>query len=141
MKLKLDENLPLQIASRLRVLGHDVHTTNDEGLSGCNDSELWMAAQREARTLITQDLDFSDARRFVPGSHHGIVLIRLGSPSLRRLTERIEAIFQYENVSVWPGALSLSRSTKCECAERQTNHSFVLLTAGTEGYIGRRIQI
>jgi len=103
MKLKLDENLPLQIASSLRVLGHNIHTTDDEGLSGCNDSELWMAAQREERTLITQDLDFSDVRRFVPGSHHGIVLIRLGSPSRRRLTERVEEIFQHENVGVWPG--------------------------------------
>lgn len=103
MKLKLDENLPLQIASRLRALGHDVHTMQDEGLSGCNDSDLWKAAQRERRSLLTQDLDFSDARRFVPGSHHGIVLIRLRSPSRRRLIERVEEIFQYENVSVWAG--------------------------------------
>ena len=103
MKLKLDENLPLQIASSLRILGHDIHSTSEEGLSGCDDSELWTAAQREGRTLITQDLDFSDARRFVPGSHHGIVLVRLGSPSRRRLLNRVEEVFQYENVSVWPG--------------------------------------
>jgi predicted nuclease of predicted toxin-antitoxin system len=77
MKLKLDENLPVQIASRLRVFGHDVPTMQDEGLSGCNDSDLWKAAQRERRSLLTQDLDFPDARRFVPGSHHEIVLIRL----------------------------------------------------------------
>jgi predicted nuclease of predicted toxin-antitoxin system len=103
MKLKLDENLPLQIASSLRFLGHDVDTTGDEGLSGCNDSELWMAAQREGRALITQDLDFSDVRKFVPGSHHGIVLIRLVSPSRRRLTERIEEAFRNESIDDWPG--------------------------------------
>ncbi len=51
MKLKLDENLPLQIASSLQILGHDIHTTGEEGLSGCNDSDLWTAAQREGRTL------------------------------------------------------------------------------------------
>jgi len=103
MKLKLDENLPFQIASALQMLGHDVHTTSEEGLSGCNDSELWTAAQREGRALITQDLDFSNVRRFVPGSHHGIVLIRLSSPSRRRLLNRVVEVFQYENVSVWPG--------------------------------------
>jgi Domain of unknown function (DUF5615) len=47
MKAKLDENLPLQIASRLRKLGHDVHTTQEENLSGCDDSELWAQASRK----------------------------------------------------------------------------------------------
>jgi predicted nuclease of predicted toxin-antitoxin system len=103
MKAKLDENLPLQIASRLRMLGHDVHTTQDEGLSGSSDLDLWSATQREGRTLITQDLDFSDRRRFAPGTHHGIVLIRLRSPSRLRLVERIEEIFQYEVVGIWEG--------------------------------------
>ena len=54
MKAKLDENLPLQIASSLRGLGHDVHTMAEEGISGCNDADLWRAAQREGRVLITQ---------------------------------------------------------------------------------------
>jgi predicted nuclease of predicted toxin-antitoxin system len=103
MKAKLDENLPLQIASRLRTLGHDVHTAQDEGLSGSSDPDLWSAAQREGRMLITQDLDFSDSRRFAPGTHHGIVLVRLRSPSRLRLIERVEEIFQYEVVSTWAG--------------------------------------
>jgi predicted nuclease of predicted toxin-antitoxin system len=59
MKAKLDENLPLRISVRLRELGHDVHTAQQENLSGCDDSELWAQAQREGRTLNTQDLDFS----------------------------------------------------------------------------------
>jgi len=61
MKAKLDENLPLSIATRLRELGHDVDTAQQENLSGCDDSEIWARAQREGRTLITQDLDFSDS--------------------------------------------------------------------------------
>jgi predicted nuclease of predicted toxin-antitoxin system len=89
MKAKLDENLPLRIATRLRELGHDVHTTQQENLSGCDDSKLWAHAQQEGRTLITQDMDFSDNRRFTPGTHHGIVLLRLHSPSRLRLVERI----------------------------------------------------
>jgi predicted nuclease of predicted toxin-antitoxin system len=103
MRAKLDENLPLQIATRLRDLGHDVHTTQQESLSGCDDSVLWKEAQREGRTLITQDLDFSDSRRFTPGTHHGIVLVRLRSPSRLRLVERVEEVFQREAVSEWAG--------------------------------------
>lgn len=101
MKIKLDENLPLQLAGRLRSLGHDVHTTQQEGLSGCADAVLWSAAQREGRFLITQDLDFSDTRRFAPGTHHGIVLVRLHSPSRRQLIERVGEVFRSENVNAW----------------------------------------
>jgi predicted nuclease of predicted toxin-antitoxin system len=64
MKIKLDENLPLSLASALTNLGHEVHTLSEENLSGGKDHELWNAAQRESRFLITQDLDFSDTRRF-----------------------------------------------------------------------------
>ena len=82
MKIKLDENLPAALATRLRGLGHDVETVREEGLEGKKDDRIWISAQSEGRFLITQDLDFSDARRFVPGSHSGILLVRLknGSP-------------------------------------------------------------
>ncbi len=103
MKAKLDENLPLRIATRLRELGHDVHTTQQENLSGCDDFELWAHAQQEGRTLITQDLDFSDSRRFTPGTHCGIVLVRLHSPSRLRLVERLEEVFREEAVNDWAG--------------------------------------
>lgn len=66
MKIKLDENLPLQIALQLQRLGHDVHTLDSEGLNGCTDSELWQATQLEECFLITQDLDFSDGRSLPP---------------------------------------------------------------------------
>ncbi len=62
-----------------------------------------MQAQREGRTLITQDLDFSDSRRFTPGTHCGVVLVRLHSPSRLRLVERLEEVFQAEAVSEWAG--------------------------------------
>jgi predicted nuclease of predicted toxin-antitoxin system len=100
MKAKLDENLPLQVASILQRLGHDIHTMPEEGLAGCADADLWRATQREGRTLITQDMDFSDSRRFVL---HGIVLIRLRSPSRLTLVERVEEIFRNEAVSTWTG--------------------------------------
>src|SRR5579863_1735463 len=103
MKAKLDENLPLQIASSLHHIGHDVHTMQAEELLGCTDADLWRAAQREGRTLITQDLDFSDGRKFAPGTHHGIVLISLRSPSRLRLMQRMEEVFRSEAVNTWTG--------------------------------------
>ena len=101
MKFKLDENLPLQIAIELRARTHDVQTVGEEGLTGRANADIWRAAQREGCILITQDLDFSDTRKFQPGTHHGVVLIRLQSPSRRNLIARTTELFEAENVSGW----------------------------------------
>src|SRR5438093_3114572 len=92
MKIKLDENLPLQAATFLKNFGHDVHTPHDERLIGRADEEIWDAAQK--------DLDFSDLRRFAPGSHHGILLLRLRSPP------------EEENVGEWAGSLVVATELK-----------------------------
>ncbi|MEW6279679.1 MAG: DUF5615 family PIN-like protein [Candidatus Eremiobacterota bacterium] len=86
MRIKLDENLPCDILAPWQV-AHDVDTVEQEGLTGRDDPAVWQAAQREHRLLITQDLDFSDLRRFLPGTHHGVLLIRMQNPSRRRLVE------------------------------------------------------
>lgn len=89
MKIKLDENLPLRLVSALESLGHDVDTVEDEGLSGESDETVWHAAQQENRFLITQDLDFSDTRRFQSGTHSGILLVRLREPGANALLHHI----------------------------------------------------
>ncbi len=103
MKIKLDENLPASLTAWLGELGHDVDTVPDEGLTGRPDTDVWQAAQAEGRFLITQDLDFSDVRRFVPGTHHGVLVLRLGSPSSRQLAARLRATFANEDVETWGG--------------------------------------
>ena len=112
MKIKLDENLPLRLSSLLKELAHDVHTVHDEQRTGHPDSEIWEAAQEESRFLITQDLDFSDTRRFEPGSHHGILLVRLHSPSRRDLIERVVELFQSENPAEWTGCFVVATERK-----------------------------
>lgn len=101
MKLKLDENLPHRLSSILAAMGHDVETVHGEDLTGRVDGEIWDAAQQEERFLLTQDLDFSDTRKFVPGRHHGLLLMRLSRPSRSELLSRIAQLFQEENVESW----------------------------------------
>lgn len=101
MKIKLDENMPAILAEALRDMGHDVHTVPEELLTGRSDPDIWAAAQAEARFLITQDLDFSDVRQFVPGTHAGILLVRLRTPGRLALTEMVMRVFASEDVSAW----------------------------------------
>jgi predicted nuclease of predicted toxin-antitoxin system len=103
MRIKLDENLPVHLAAILTNLRHDVHTIAEENLGGKSDREVWEAAQQDQRFLITQDLDFSDVRRFAPGTHRGILLVRLHSPDRQNLIMRVAEVFQKEDVSDWEG--------------------------------------
>jgi predicted nuclease of predicted toxin-antitoxin system len=103
MKIKLDENLPEELADLLASNHHDVHTVRGEALAGRDDQTVFAAAGAEKRVLITQDLDFSDVRRFKPGSHPGIVLVRLHDPSRRRLIERFRQIVATEAIESWIG--------------------------------------
>ena len=101
MRIKLDENLPTRLAPLLGALGHNVDTVPQERLQGRNDAVIWLATQDAGRFLITQDLDFSDIRRFRPGTHHGILLVRLRTPGRAALMARLSSIFQTENVESW----------------------------------------
>jgi len=112
MRLKLDENLPSVLATPLRELGHDVHTVEQENLAGHSDDEVWAAAQREERFLITQDLDFSDIRNFAPGKHHGILLLRLHNPDFITLIARVHDLFREENVKGWGRSIVVASEHK-----------------------------
>lgn len=112
MKVKLDENLPVRLASLLQELGHQADTVHDERLVGHDDAKIWETAQTESKFLITQDLDFADSRKYAPGSHHGILLVRLHSPNRRSLVRRILEIFRTENTDDWRGCFVVATELK-----------------------------
>jgi predicted nuclease of predicted toxin-antitoxin system len=112
MRIKLDENITHALVLQLTLLGHDVDTVQAERLEGRPDAEVWAAAQAERRFLITQDLDFSDARRYQPGSHEGLLLIRLANPGREALTQRLVHLFRSEAVDTWTGCLVVASDRK-----------------------------
>ena len=105
MNIKLDENLPTELSGVLSQLGHAVDTVRDEGLQGRSDGEVWQAARAGNRFLITQDLDFSDARNFRPGAHPGVLVVRLREPTRRKLLEHLAAAFRRNDLRNWQSCL------------------------------------
>ena len=79
MRIKLDENLPEDARLAAVGLGHDVDTVLNEGIGGVSDRDVFVAAIREGRFLITLDRGFGDIRHYPPGSHPGIAVIRIES--------------------------------------------------------------
>ena len=103
MKLKLDENIPRRVQDELAKLGHDIDTVYQENLTGCTDDLVWQAAQESMRFLVTQDLGFSNIERYKPGTHAGLLIVRLRNASRNELVRRIFQIFNNETVETWSG--------------------------------------
>lgn len=110
MRIKLDENLPARLVGILSARGHDVHTVPGENLSGRPDADIWQAACEEGRFLITQDLDFSDTRRFAPGTHAGLLLLRLREPGAQALVAAVAAIAG--DITDWQGCFVVATENK-----------------------------
>lgn len=64
MRIKLDENLPESLLASLSSQSHDVDNVRMEGLTGRPDPDVWQSAQTSQRYLITQDMDFSNMKKF-----------------------------------------------------------------------------
>jgi len=82
MRFKLDENLPAAAQKFLREHLHDADTVLDEKLGGHSDNEVYRAAIREQRILVTLDLDFADIRAYPPAEHFGVWVLRPGNQTV-----------------------------------------------------------
>ncbi len=112
MKIKLDENIPVTAKDALADVSSDIHSVYDEGLSGVDDGTLWDACQQEQRFLITQDLDFSDTRKFSPGTHYGILLLRLKNPSVAEIKTLIMELAKNHQIEQWHGNVVVATQKK-----------------------------
>lgn len=112
MRILLDENLPSDLVAALRDGGHDVETVSSLNLAGRPDGEVWFAAQKSGRVLMTQDIRFVDARMFIPGAHAGIILVRLAQNGARMLIARISKVFASEDVESWRGCFVVISDSK-----------------------------
>ena len=82
-QVKIDEDLPRQIADLVAAQGYGAATVVGQGWQGVSDDELWLRVQDEGRWLITADKGFADLRLHPAGSHAGVILLRASEESRR----------------------------------------------------------
>jgi predicted nuclease of predicted toxin-antitoxin system len=73
----IDESLPRAVTRELVAAGHDVIDARDVGLRGTPDAAVQARAAAEGRIVVSGDVDFANALRFAPGSHPGIIVLRV----------------------------------------------------------------
>ena len=61
----------------LASAGHDTVDVRDAGLRGATDAAIARTAAAEGRIVVAGDTDFANALRFPPGTHPGIIVLRL----------------------------------------------------------------
>ncbi len=76
MHIKVDEDLPQVVVQILRSHGYDSSTVIEQRMGGWKDPDIWEAVQAHGQFLITADKGFGDVRRYPPGSHGGVLLLR-----------------------------------------------------------------
>ena len=109
MRLKLDENLPARAAAPLRSLGHDVDSAADEGLAGAEDRDVLRAATAAGRFVITLDRGFGDIRAYPPGTHGGLLVVRIDDQAASALAHVVELVARTVNLDDLAGCVAVFR--------------------------------
>jgi predicted nuclease of predicted toxin-antitoxin system len=112
LRFKLDENMPADLASRLRIDGHDVRNVVEEGLAGKRDPLVFLAAVGESRILATFDLDFADIRLYPLGTHSGILVFRLRDQRWKTMEGPVDRILASGILETLGGGLAIVDETR-----------------------------
>ena len=94
MKIKVDEDLPKKLAEAVRGVVPDTLTVIEEGLSGILDPALWEAVQREQRFLITGDKAFANIKKYPPGTHARVLLLRPDDDGIPQMMDLIQEVLK-----------------------------------------------
>ena len=104
-RVKVDEDLSEEVAAVFAAAGYVSDTVRTQGWGGLLDDELWVRVQAEVRWLITADKQFGDVRKYRPGTHAGVVLIRADNESRRRYLELASTLVRSLRLEDVPGRL------------------------------------
>jgi predicted nuclease of predicted toxin-antitoxin system len=122
MLLKLDENLGRSHVEILRNAGCETDRVHDQGMSGWADSAVWKRVCDEGRFFVTLDLDFADVRRYRPGSHPGILLLRAGNRSRAAVLTVLQRVLNERRLDSLMGCLAVADEvhTRIRCPPEVT---------------------
>jgi len=108
VRIKVDEDLPVEVAVLLRSQGYEAETVREEGLGGFKDGPLWAAVQTESRFLVTADKGFADIRSHSPGTHAGVLLLRPDEDGIRPVVELMEDVLEETDLSSLAQAIAVA---------------------------------
>lgn len=109
-----DENISPESAEYLDSLGYSCYSLRRDGPRQLKDREIAALARKEARVILTHDLDFGEIYYFAERGSVGILVLRLHH-------QTVEAVNQVLGRFLKSGAVS----------DDQLQHSLVILSETT----------
>lgn len=96
--LLVDEDLSRSTAPALRDAGCATIDVRDVGLRGHSDPEVFASAQSREMTLVTADKGFANVLSYPPGTHAGIIVLRVPNelPTRHVNIQRLRALADLE---------------------------------------------
>jgi predicted nuclease of predicted toxin-antitoxin system len=108
MHIKVDEDLPREVAQLLRDRRYECSTVLEQKLGGTKDPVLWHTIQQHGQFLITADKGFGDVRKYPPGSHGGVLLLRPTEDGIRPLLDLMSQVLaRFPELRVLRGLLTV----------------------------------
>lgn len=95
MEFLLDESADFRLASYLIDRGHDVAVISRDYPGALADQEVLSLAERQGRTLITNDRGFGELIFLQRLPHSGAILFRLRTTSLAAKLARLEFVLAH----------------------------------------------
>ena len=120
MRIKLDENLGRPHIALLKHHGYEADRVFDQGLSGIEDADLWVRVRRDGQFLITLDLGFSDVRRYAPGTHPGILLLRPRRKGRNAVSNVLRRVLTEQRLETLAGCLAVADESRTRVRRPKT---------------------
>ena len=120
MRIKLDENLGRPHIVLLKRHGYEADRVFDQGLSGIEDANLWVRVRRDGQFLITLDLGFSDVRRYAPGTHPGILLLRPRRKGRNAVSNVLRRVLTEQQLETLEGCLAVADESRTRVRRHKT---------------------
>jgi len=80
-----------------------------KGLAGCDDPTVSRAATDEQRLVVTLDRGFGDVQRCPPGSHAGILVLRVDDQSAASIRHALNTVVAATDLEALAGCVAVFR--------------------------------
>jgi predicted nuclease of predicted toxin-antitoxin system len=105
IRFLIDENIPPAIGRFLHTNGFEVKDVREMLRPGAQDEEVMSLARQEHRVLVTFDKHFSNLVLYPPGSHEGIIRIRIHPPVISEIITAFKQLLAKLDIEAMRGSL------------------------------------
>ena len=112
MKFLADVGISMSTVRALRHEGHDAVHLSDEGLQRLSDKQIIQKARKEARIILTFDLDFGDLLASGLADSPSVIIFRLRDETPSSVVPKLMQVLGQRGKDLERGAVAVIEDTR-----------------------------